>query len=355
MIYFIIYLFFAPFLCIKRLFKPSIKGKILLIQTAKIGDYANSSVLFEPLKKLDIVLCRQNLAFANHDERIQEKFIIDEYKKGLLAKLKLAFLINQHRYETCYVLMPNALNLFIARLGVGYGKCITIIPPKPGSSIKLLSLGMKKIYHNTSVLSMLSYLKMLDIDELSYQKCIQKPLYIPKSTQIPNNNKFKVGISFSAANKIKTPPIQTWQKIFDILAQFECEVYVFGIKDDDAMLKQLDTTNINVKSLVNKIALENLPYEIAKLGLYISSDTGNYYIADTMKISTICLMGPCFASEQRGTYDTLIIQPDLPPFTSVFATITDKNCPQYYTLTKDDERKINFFIQDRLKHLIQNN
>lgn len=333
-----------PFLYFGRLFVKRI-NRNLVIQTAKIGDYSNSSIIFEPLISLDLLIDRTNLSFAKHDERIKKIYVVNDYKKGFFTKLWLAFMIYSSCYERVYVLLPNSFNLFLARFAMAKS-VVSVMPDKSSFSVKLLSLGFKKIYHSTNDLTLLTYLKMLDINELRYKKCIQKPILAPKLPLIKNDGTFKVGISFSAANKIKTPPPSTWQSIFDILAKFECEVYIFGIKDDDKMLNDLNTNGLKVTSLVDKISLENLPYEISRLCLYISSDTGNYYIADTMDVSTICLMGPCFASEQRGVGNTLIISPDLPPFTSVFATITDRSCPEYYFLSISDLDKIYHFIHE---------
>ncbi|BCX80029.1 glycosyl transferase [Campylobacter sp. 19-13652] len=319
----------------------------MVIQSAKIGDYANSSVLFEPLCGLDVVIDEVNLAFANHDSRINKAVAINRYKKGLLAKLRLAFMLYFASYERVYVLLPNSLNLFLARFAMPRRGVVTVYPKGASKSVKILSLGMQKIPHSTENLTLLTYLKMVGVTELKYKKQLQKPLFIPQDSPIKNSDKFRVGISFSAANKIKTPPAKTWQIIFDILKKIECEIYIFGVKDDDKMLKELDISGLNLISLVGRVGLEALPYEIGKMGLYISSDTGNYYIADTMGVSTVVLMGPCFASEQRGVGDTLIVAPvkSLKPFTSVFATVTDRNCPEYYELDDEHIGEIEEFVR----------
>lgn len=354
LLYLLIYTIFAPFLYIFRLFYRCKNRASLVIQTAKIGDYANSSVLFEPLCGLDIVLDGVNLAFAKHDERINKAMAINAYKKGLLSKLRLAFILYFSAYDKVYILLPNSLNLFLARFAMPKNGIVTIYPNNASKSVKILSLGMQKIPHTTDNLTLLSYLKMLKINELLYTKQLQKPLLKPLKSHVKDSGKFKIGISFSAANKIKTPPVKTWQIIFDILKNIECEIYIFGIKDDDSMLKKLDINGLNIISLVNKIELKTLPYEISKMQIYISSDTGNYYIADSVGVSTIVLMGPCFASEQRGIGDTLIITPPpfLKPFTSVFATVTDRDCPQYYELNEKQVLEITEFIKSRFSRFM---
>ena len=43
------------------------------------------------------------------------------------------------------------------------------------------------------------------------------------------------------------------------------------------------------------------------MNLYISSDTGNSYIADAMNVPTINFAGPCFWQEQRPVFEKSLI------------------------------------------------
>lgn len=96
---------------------------------------------------------------------------------------------------------------------------------------------------------------------------------------------------------------------------------------------------------MDKIPLRELPFYISKLNLYISADTGNYYIADSLNVPTICLMGPCFSSEQRGVFNSLIINSDLKPVSSVFKTARNIDASKFFMINEKDEAKILEFIQ----------
>ncbi|WP_249291486.1 glycosyltransferase family 9 protein [Campylobacter curvus] len=319
------------------------KNKTLVIQTAKIGDYANSSVIFEPLKKFDIVLDEINLAFADYDERIEKKFLINDIKTKKISKIKFALNLAREGYENVFVLMPNSLNLFLARCTMA--KNITTIKHyNVSSDFALLSLGMRKISHSLDNLTLKTYLKMLDINELNFEKQLQKPLFMPQQNLI-KSDKFKIGLSLSAGNKMKTPPREIWRQILNIFYKFECEIYIFGVGDEAKLLTNLDTRNLKITSLIDKIALKELPFYISQMNLYISSDTGNYYIADSMRVPTICLMGPCFASEQRGVFDSLAISSNLPPISSVFKTIRNIDASAYFRLSNDDLTHIKDFTK----------
>ena len=416
MIYFLIYLLICPYLfAMKKLKFKGEKGKILLIQTAKIGDYANSTVIFEKLGKFDVLIDEINLAFAKHDRRIEKIFTINDVKRKKASKLGLALELFSRGYESVYVLMPNSLNLFLARCTLAKN-IVAVHHYAASSDFALLALGMKKAPHTLRDLTLLTYLKMLGISELKYEKCLQKPLVIPRENLV-KSDKFKIGVSLSAGNKMKTPPKKTWEKIFEIFAKFDCEVYIFGVGEEAALLQNLlaenadekraknlsergicadlagsdkseiygdikNANNENAKaqicsqngtggesnlssqifdiyvkrfgenelkiiSLIGKIKLEELPFYLSQMQLYASSDTGNYYVADSVRTPTICLMGPCFASEQRGVADSLVINSHLPPVSSVFKTVRDIDASAFFELSEQNLADIEAFVKVR--------
>ena len=481
MIYFLIYLLIYPYLFVmKKLKFKGEKDKILLIQTAKIGDYANSTVIFEKLGKFDVLIDEINLAFAKHDRRIEKIFTINGVKRKKASKLGLALELFSRNYESVYVLMPNSLNLFLARCTLAKN-IVAVHHYAASSDFALLALGMKKAPHTLQDLTLLTYLKMLGESQLKYEKCLQKPLFIPRENLV-KSGKFKIGVSLSAGNKMKTPPKHTWEKIFEIFAKFDCEVYIFGVGEEAALLQNLlaenadekraknlsergicadlagngaseiygDLENANGKqtsyvqnhteasyaaanftaqntaykklnlnteraaenddkntnnaptiraqnagkttydsangkqakaqiysekgtndgsnlssqicdtyvkkfgenelkiiSLVDKIKLEELPFYLSQMQLYASSDTGNYYVADSVRTATICLMGPCFASEQRGVADSLVINSHLPPVSSVFKTVRGIDASAFFELSEQNLADIEAFVKVR--------
>ena len=391
------------------------KGRILLIQTAKIGDYANSTVIFEKLGKFDVLIDEINLAFAKHDSRIEKIFTINGVKRKKASKIGLALELFSHNYESVYVLMPNSLNLFLARCTLAKN-IVAVHHYAASSDFALLALGMKKVPHTLQDLTLLTYLKTLGESELKYEKCLQKPLFIPQENLI-KSGKFKIGVSLSAGNKMKTPPKHTWEKIFEIFAKFDCEVYIFGVGEEATLLKNLLAENADKKqaknpsdrqfcadlaasdtsefygvlenanaeqskaqicsqnstggginfssqicdtyvkkfgenelkiiSLIDKIKLEELPFYLSQMQLYASSDTGNYYVADSVRTPTICLMGPCFASEQRGVADSLVINSHLPPVSSVFKTVRNIDASAFFELSEQNLADIEAFVKVR--------
>ena len=350
MIYYIIFLLLYPLLFILSFFrKKSIKN--LVIQTAKIGDYVNTSVMFEPLSKSDVVIDKVNIVFSKYDSRIDQTFIINDYKKNIISKLQLALKIFFNNYQNTYIVMPNSYNLFLGQMSFSNNKT-TLSTYTDKWYTKILTLRMKKINHSVHDLTLDSYLKLINpnFTHKNFTKAIQKPI-IKSDYKFISTSNFNIGISLTAANKLKTIDTKTWVDIFNILDTFECNIYIFGLDNEETLYEKLLTT-ITIKkskiiSLLGKIHLKYLPYEISKMNLYISSDTGNSYIADTMNVPTINFAGPCFWTEQRPVLkESLIIKSNAccVPYSSVFKTEHQEKCNDIFTINNKQKKDIKAFI-----------
>ena len=115
----------------------------------------------------------------------------------------------------------------------------------------------------------------------------------------------------------------------------------------DTYVKKFGENELEIISLIGKIKLEELPFYLSQMQLYASSDTGNYYVADSVRTPTICLMGPCFASEQRGVADSLVINSHLPPISSVFKTVRDIDASAFFELNEQNLADIEAFVKVR--------
>jgi ADP-heptose:LPS heptosyltransferase len=346
MIYYLIYIILWPIVVLLSLFRKK-RSTNLIIQTAKIGDYVNTSIMFEPLKNTDIIIDNINISFAKNDNRVENIFIIDDYKINLFTKISLAFKIFFNNYQNVYVLIPNSFNLFIAKMSFAKNKT-TIIHYSNKWYEKLFMYNMNKIKHTKDYLTLDTYLKMIGKQDINhFSKSI--PVISPNNKLI-NSSKFKVGISLTAGNKLKTIDHETWVKIFNILSFYDLEIYFFGLSMEEKYLENIKPyINNNYISLLGKISLEHLAYHIKQMNLYISSDTGNSYIADTFNIPLINFAGPCFMDEQKPIgKNALIINSNAKctPFSFIFQAPYETNCTNLYTITQDQEKAINKFIKE---------
>ncbi len=346
MAYFIYYLLLYPLFFILSFFRTKqLKSKKLIIQTAKIGDYVNTTITLDTLKdSCDIIIDEINYSLATNESKINNIYTINDLKKN---KFKAIFTLFFNNYENVYVMMPNSFNTFLASLSFAKNKTI-LQTYSTKWYVKLLSTGFRKVIHTKENLTLDSYVKMVNPSYSYKDFCKILPL-IPSDTDFDAN--FKVGISLSAGNKLKTIDKNTWGKIFSILCNFNISIYFFGVKKEEKYLADIipliEKYNLNYISLLGKTKLENLPYEISKMDLYISSDTGNSYIADTLHIPLINFAGPCYMKEQRPVGENvLIIESNAPcvPFSFIFNAPYESKCNNLYTINEKQEKQIASFV-----------
>jgi ADP-heptose:LPS heptosyltransferase len=344
MIYYIIFLLLYPLFYLCSFFRSTHREN-LVIQTAKIGDYVNTTIMINELQKCDIIADKVNYPLVKNEIRVDKTFLIQEYKQ---KKLTLLWKIFRYNYENIYVLVPNSFNTFIAALSFAQNKVI-LHTYATKWYVKLLSKNFTIIQHTKDDLTLQSYLNMIN-SKLTYLEG-QKTLPKIDISKIILEQNFKVGLSLSAGNKLKTIDIQTWLKIFSILRKLNCSIYIFGLKEEEKELEKFknvhDLSRLKIVPLFGKLQLEELPYYISQMNLYISSDTGNSYMADTFNIPLINFAGPCYMQEQRPVNkDVLIVKSNAKdvPFSFIFQAPYEGNKKDLYTITEQQEAEIRNFI-----------
>ena len=97
-----------------------------------------------------------------------------------------------------------------------------------------------------------------------------------------------------------------------------------------------------------RMPLETVPWHVAQMHLYISSDTGNSYIADSFDVPLVNFAGPCDMREQRplGEHALIVRTPGLQPFSFIFAAAYRSELPpeRLYAVGEEDLQRIARFI-----------
>lgn len=358
MSYVIIFILLWPF---KMLMKPfhQAKGRNLVIQTAKIGDFVNITPLLKHLKKSDVLISKTVLPLASHDSTIDSIYLIEDYKKSLINKVRLAFqLIN--RYDNVYLLQPNSLNAFYAAFCNARKKAFLIAYTRKWYHGIFYQTADTVRLHQKTDFTLESYLKLADasLSAESYAKHATLPLWIPAQIlpELTESAPIKIGLSISAGNKAKTVPTDVWIKILDALSTMPCQFYIFGPENEQPYLDQLLeklSTREKITSLIGKLKLHEVPYAISQMDMYIASDSGNVYIADAVNIPVICLAGPCDLTEQHPTYAPLILTPEdksLAPESFIFSAPYQfrHSAEELFSLSDAQLEKIRSFAMSKI-------
>ena len=347
--------FLWPLLRAIRFFRPCAPDRVLLIQTAKIGDWVNSTPLVRRLAPVDVVCDPTIVPLVSRDAGVGRYYVLPgrsslRYKLRILRQLFLA------NYKQIFVLMPNMPNTFLARLACA-AEVRTIDTYRSRLLVRWLGFGFRRYRHGRSQLALDSYLRLVDhsSDAAVRQKHATLPLYVPDDQLILREKKFRVGVSLSAGNALKTMPTAVWTRLFSLLKDYDCDIYIFGLDIErrylDALKEGLPAGGLpTIVDCLGNIPLEALPWHIAQMHLYISTDTGNSYIADSQNVPVVNFSGPCCAAEQRpiGSRVLIIETEGLRPFSFVFETRyeSDISPEVLYAISEGQWKVIREFIGD---------
>lgn len=350
--YVLIYLLLVPFRTLMRLFyRPT--GRSLVIQTAKIGDFINITPMLRALGQTDVLISQTVEPLARHDDTVSRYFLIETYKRSFFSKLKLAFTL-MNRYDRVYLVQPNSVNLFFAALCNAPERQFLRTYVRKSYHAVFYRRATGIVDHSKQDLTLDSYLKLIDrrYRYTDFPKHATSPLWVPPHppAALSAAQGIRIGISISAGNKAKTIPPEVWLQIMNRLRDLPCTFYVFGPPAEQPWLDKLlalSGPRENIISLIGQLALEEVPWAISRMDFYISSDSGNAYIADAESVPIIMLYGPCEIREQRPVHNVLFIGPDnVSASTYVFATRFHFDQPAQVLFGLNEEKldKIHGFI-----------
>ncbi|MCZ4059796.1 glycosyltransferase family 9 protein [Pantoea sp. LMR881] len=355
--YVLIYLLLVPFRTVMRLFyRPT--GRSLVIQTAKIGDFINITPMLRALGKSDVLLSKAVEPLARHDDTIAHYFLIEEAKRSFFSKIRLAFQL-MNRYDNVYLVQPNSVNLFFAALCNAPNKQFLRTYVRKSYHGVFYRSASGIVDHSKLDLTLDSYLKLINRQYRysDFPKHATSPLWQPPSPPavlLAPSDTLKIGISISAGNRAKTIPASVWKQLMDALSDLPCTWYVFGPPAEQPWLDELlalTGPKENIVSLIGALKLEEVPWAIGQMDFYISSDSGNAYIADAQAVPIIMLYGPCEVREQRPVNNVLFIGPENgAASTFVFATRFrfDQPAEELFGLDLEKINRIKAFIHNNL-------
>lgn len=350
MLYFIILIALFPLRLLWSHANPK-NNKNLILQTAKIGDYINTTCLINPLikenKVVDIVIDNSVKALASNDPRLGSVFIINSYRKNILMKLKLGFMLLSQRYDQVIVTLPNQLNLFLGSFCLPAYKA-SVLPYGIGVSSKVLTFGYDNLVsHSRNDLTIQSYSKCLRNFDGDF---LPKSLILKSGVSFDNyflTKKKKAGVALSSGSSWKNIPIDEWAWIFKSLSKLGFEIIVIGTGTDDQNLdKIIPDSQKRLINLVGLIPLENLPSLISTFTVVIGCDSAPVYIADALDVASVVYSGPCHMVEQRPVGNVLIVNPSTEPERKsyIFDTIKHGDYRECYTTNERIRRHIINFL-----------
>ncbi len=333
MIYVLITYLFYPLLCLITLLnrKHDLK-KILVIQTAKIGDMICSTPVFREIKKkypgasLSVIAAPATAELLRYNPHIDNVIILDtKNTRGFSGKLKLIKLLRKGKYDASLSLNPN-ISFTIAPVWSLIPQRVAIMPDYCGLTLKTASgLNTHFVRHRAEKLVLETYIDMLDTIGIKTDN-LTKEVYTSSDaeekvktflSEFPDfKEDFKIGIAVSSGNKLKELDKNIITSLVNqLISDFNAGVILIGSGADKNTAQEVLKISGNKNSIIDStgfFSLNELPALIKKLSVFIGVDSGITYMADTLSVPLIDIAGPSDMSDQRPLgKNSIIIQKDI--------------------------------------------
>ncbi len=315
---------FSPLICLFiAIRKKKAISRILIIQTAKIGDLICSTPVFREVRKkypdahITVTANPVTRELLEYNPNIDEIITVKQAEyKGLSGKLRLSNLIRRGKYDAGICLNPNvpfAIALFWSLVPIR----LSVMPDFSGFTFKLASVFFTYLEkHVRGRMVIETYMQMLKAIGISSGD-ISKEVYKSKDADakaeqiIGKIDKPLIGIAVSSGNKLKELGIDKIAGIINIiLDDINAYIALIGseqeIKTADTVLQAVGKKD-RIINAVSKLHLKELPALIERLSLFIGVDTGITYMADALAIPLINIAGPSDMKDQRPTGKNAVI------------------------------------------------
>ncbi|HCY18569.1 MAG TPA: hypothetical protein DHU69_02140 [Deltaproteobacteria bacterium] len=322
---------FLTYLAAPLLYLFSIKHrnsveKILVIQTAKIGDLICSTPVFRAIKRkypdanLSVMVNQVTRELLEYNQYVNEIIPVEtRFYKGFAGKVRLARLFRRGRYSIAISLNPNipfTLAMFWALIPVR----ISIMPDprlKPaGTSFVGITYKMASRFctylerHIRGRLVAETNLKMLEAIGIKSNN-LSKEVYKSPIADVKVKNLLSgrdgnlIGIAVSSGNKMKELGAEKIVALAEkLITEFNAHVVLIGSSSDSETAGKIITMATQKEKIIDSVGcfrLSELPALLEKLSLFIGVDTGVTYIADALGVPLIDIAGPSDMEDQRPT------------------------------------------------------
>jgi len=329
MLYILLSYIFSPFIYLFiALKKNKLVNRILIIQTAKIGDLICSTPVFREVKRkyphsrLTVIIDPVTKELLEHNPYVNEIVTLKKSDyNGFAGKAKLSNLIRKGGYDISISLNPNvpyAISLFWGLVPVR----LSVMPDFAGMTFKLASVfftGLQKHVRGNQTIE--TYMKMLELISIKSND-ISKEVYrsegADKKVQqiLGSIEKPLIGIAVSSGNKMKELGEGKIVELIDKLIEaMDNYIVLIGSSQDVNAAGSISDAVAKKEQIINatgKLSLAELPALIERLSLYIGVDSGITYMADSLSIPLINIAGPSDMQDQRPVgNDAIILQKKL--------------------------------------------
>jgi ADP-heptose:LPS heptosyltransferase len=329
MLYFLLTWLAAPLLRLRIALGRRRPGprRVLLIQTAKIGDLICTTPVIASLKAgwpdclLTVMVNPVCAPLLAHDPAVDDLWAVPASEwHGLTGKLRLLSRLRAACFDDCIVLSPNAAFLLLP-LWAGIPRRAAILSNFPGRSLDRCArfLTHRERHRGGRLLldTELVLLAVLGCDHPVRRKRIHPaPGAAGQVAEfLAGRSAPRIGVGVSSGNPLKALSAAQLTTLCDrLLASLPHDLVLIGTAADQPVAEHIRRRcdAVRILDAAGTFGLDVLPALMPRLAGYVGVDSGITYLADAFDIPTVDLMGPANADDQRPTgHHALVLHTDL--------------------------------------------
>ncbi len=293
---------------------------VLLVQTAKIGDFVCTTPVIRELRrgwpdaKLHLLINRVNEPLVRENPYDLQVHLLPEGRlRGFAGRLWLWRLLRRERIDTLICVSPS-LAAWIVPLWAGVGCRASVLPNFGGSSyqrgVRLLTHSEKHVAGRLVLETEFSLLEKLGLKPQSREKEAWYPpdAFVVADSLLAGCPGPLVGVGISSGNKLKElGEEKLTQLAVGLLSRSAASLILIGgpgdrqLADRVGIRLQSEGYGARVRNLAGMMDLSRLPALLSRLTVYFGVDSGITYLADAMHVPVVDFMGPADADDQRPT------------------------------------------------------
>lgn len=318
MIYLLLTWLAAPLLWWRALRRqPGESHRILVIQTAKIGDFVATTPVFRALRsrlpELEIValLHPVNVPLAEGLDSIDR--IIALPKQGFKGWAGKRWLLDQlaEGYDGVLVLSPN-LTTLLAPFWAGVPQRVSVLADRRQGSARLawpfLTHGEPhltgRLFRETALRALAGFGISIDAGLLALANEIPLTASGKMKAQVLLGAAPRplVGLGLGAGNRMKAlAPVQLQALALGIVERTAAILILIGTAEDSLAATEVLAALPTGRAIdsTGQCSLAELPALLGALDCFIGVDSGATYMADALGVPVVDFMGPADAGDQR--------------------------------------------------------
>lgn len=292
--------------------------RILVIQTAKIGDFVATTPVFRALRQrcpdaeIVALLHSVNLPLAGGLNSIDRIVALPEGGFRAWAGKRWLYRLLRGGFDAVVVLSPN-LSTYLVPFWAGVPTRISVLPDRRQGSTRLawpfLSHGEPhlagRLFRETALCSLGGLGLTVDNDLLataSEVSVADVPQNLHQILPQQTAGEPLVGLGLGAGNRMKALSADQWLVLaHELLAIPGARLVLIGTAADretaQELLRQLPP--MRIQDTTGLFSLSQLPAVLARLDCFVGVDSGATYLADALGVPVVDFMGPADADDQR--------------------------------------------------------